>query len=320
MSDDRLIHALRRLGDQELSITADRTIRGRLETAWTTRSRGGMRASFTLRRFAPVLAAFVLVAGLGGSALGAGADSPLWDTRLALESAGAYLRLSTDDRVAYLLDLVQSRTEEAARQEVLGNAGAAEKARAAAASAVVEVNGSIPHVEVALPTPPPATPVVASASPTPTPAVSPSPSPSRPPSATPTAQPPSSVPPTRTNAPITATEPPHTPSPSPTRTPTPTPTSTKPTVTITGTVRDQAGATVTGACITSSPTIPTSTSSCITKTTNGTYAFTAPVTPGQTITLYAYSTTTTGVLAGSATSPATAPYTVMPQIALTPRK
>lgn len=312
MSDDRLLHALRRLGDQELSITADRTIRGRLETAWTARSDAGARPSLNIRRLAPVLAAFVLVAGLGGSALGAGADSPLWDTRLALESAGAYLRLSTDDRVAYLLELVQSRTEEAARQEVLGNAGAAAKARAAAASAVVEVNGNIPHVEVALPTPPPATPVVASGSPTATPASSPSPSPSPSPSATPT--------PARTNAPITATEPPHTATPAPTRTPTPTPTSTKPPVTITGTVRDQAGATVTGACITTSPTIPTSTSSCITKSTNGTYAFTAPATTGQTITLYAYSTTATGVLGGSATSQVTAPYTVMPQITLTPRK
>ena len=133
MSDDRLLSALRRLGDQELPLAIDRKIRGRLETAWTTRTRhAGAWSSFSLRRFAPVLAAFVLVVGLGASALGAGADSPLWETRLALESAGAYLRLSADDRVAYLIELVQSRTEEAARQEAVGNAGAAAKARAAA--------------------------------------------------------------------------------------------------------------------------------------------------------------------------------------------
>ena len=100
MSDDRLLSALQRLGEQELPLAVDRKIRGRLETAWVTRTRhAGVWPSFSLRRFAPVLAAFVLVAGLGASALGAGADSPLWETRLALESAGAYLRLSADDQI-----------------------------------------------------------------------------------------------------------------------------------------------------------------------------------------------------------------------------
>ena len=105
MSDDRLLSALRRLGEQELPRSTDRKIRGRLETAWTARTRHSAPPSFSFRRFTPVLAAFVLVLGVGGSALGASADSPLWDTRLALESAGGYLRFSTDDRVAYLLGL-----------------------------------------------------------------------------------------------------------------------------------------------------------------------------------------------------------------------
>lgn len=315
MSDDRLLSALRRLGEQELSPVADRTIRGRLETAWTARRRGVARPAFSFRRFAPALGAFVLAVGLGASALGAGADSPLWDTRLALESAGAYLRFSADDRVAYLLDLVQSRTEEAARQEVLGNPGAAAKARVAVTSAIVELGGQLPQVEVTVPAPVP-TPVVASPSPTPPPASSPSPSPSRSATVAPTAQPPASVPPapTLTVAPTpTRTEPPHTPTAVPTAT-------AKPTITITGVVRDAAGANVTGACLTTSPTIPTSTASCITKTTNGTYGFTTSVSPGQTITLYAYLTSSTGTLAGSATSQATAPYTVMPAMTLTPRK
>ena len=309
MSDDRLLSALRRLGEQELPLSVDRKIRGRLETSWTGRARHVARSPFSFRRFAPVLAAFVLVIGVGGSALGASADSPLWDARLALESAGAYLRLSADDRVAYLLDLVQSRTEEAARQEVLGNSGAAAKARAAASAAVVELNGNIPHIETALPTP-----ALPSASATPPPANSPSPSPSRSASGVPAAQLPT---PTRTVAPTTTparTEPPHTPTPLPTS-------SAKATVTVTGTVHDSAGAPVTGACITTSPTIPTSTTSCITKTTNGSYGFSVPVTPGQTITLYAYVTNpTSGTVAGSATTTATAPITVMPAISLTPRR
>lgn len=318
MSDDRLLSALRRLGEQELTLATDRKIRGRLETAWTSRTRYAARSPFSLRGLAPVLGAFILVLGLGGSALGASADSPLWDARVALESAGAYLRLSGGDRVAYLLDLVQSRTEEAARQEAAGNPGAAAKARAAASAAVVELNGNIPHIETALPTP--ALPAASSPA-TPPPASSPSPSPSRSASALPAAQLPASGSPTatRTSAPTVAptpvrTEPPHTPSPLPTS-------SAKPTTTITGTVHDSAGALVTGACITTSPTIPTSTTSCITKTTNGSYGFSVPVTPGQTITLYAYVTNpTSGTVAGSATTTATAPITVMPAISLTPRR
>ncbi len=321
MNDDRLLSALRRIGEQQLPVATDRTIRGRLETAWTMRSGRAAMPSFSIRRFAPVLAAFVLVAGLGGSALGASADSPLWDTRLVLESAGAYLRLSAGDRVAYLLDLVQSRTEEAARQEVLGNSAAAAKARAAASSAIVQLGGDIPHIETTLPTPV-VSPVLPSASPTPAPANSPSPSPSQSASSVPAAQLPASSPPTptRTNAPVTATEPPHPVTPPPVRTQTPVPTATKATVTITGVVRDSAGANVTGACITTSPSIPTSTTSCITTTTNGTYAFSVPTTPGQAITLYAYLTSSTGTLAGSSSSTVTAPYTVMPAMTLTPRR
>lgn len=317
MSDDRLLAALRTLGEQELPLASDRAIRGRLETVWTARAGGRMPWSFSIRRFVPVLAALVLTLGFGGSALGAGADSPLWDTRVALETAGAFFRLSADDRVAYLLDLVQSRTEEAARQEAAGNPGAAAKARVAASAAVHDLNGNIPHIETSLPTVP-----LPSAAVTAPPANSPSPSPSSSASPVPTAQLPAagSPPPTRTVAPTVAatpvrTEPPHTPTPPPSST-------TKPTVTITGSVHDSAGAPVTGACVTTSPTIPTSTTSCIVKTTtNGSYGFSVPVTPGQTITLYAYWTNSTGgVLAGSATSSATAPVTVMPAITLTPRR
>ena len=70
MSDDRLLSALRRLGEQELPLSVDRKIRGRLETSWTGRTRHAARSPFSFRRFAPVLAALVLVIGVGGSALG----------------------------------------------------------------------------------------------------------------------------------------------------------------------------------------------------------------------------------------------------------
>ena len=327
MSDDRLLAALRRLGAEELPNAADRAIRGRLETAWTTRQRRVSMPRFNLRRLAPVLPAFVLIAGFGGTALGATADSPFWDTRVALESAAASLRLSKDDRVAYLLDLVQSRTEEAARQDAAGHPAAAAKARIAASAAVVQLDGNIPRIDttVVLPT----APRVASASPTASAANSPSPSRAPSSSSSPAVQlPPSSPTPTRTVLPIPVPTP--TPlrteslrpaTPLPTRSPTPLPTAAKQAITIAGAVRDGAGANVTGACISTSSQIPTSTSQCIYKTTNGSYGFSATTTTGQTITLYASWMSPTGEnFVGSTTGPLQAPTTVMPTITLTLRK
>src|SRR5439155_16585316 len=77
MSDDRLLAALTRLSHEELPGATDRQIKARLETAWTSRMRAVSAPLFSVRRFAPVLAALVVTAGLGGAALGAGADSPL---------------------------------------------------------------------------------------------------------------------------------------------------------------------------------------------------------------------------------------------------
>ena len=318
MSDDRLLSALKRLGAEELSTASDRAIRGRLETAWITRARDLSAGGFSVRRFVPVLAALVLIAGFGGTALGAGADSPLWDTRVALETAGAFLRLSNDDRVGYLLDLVRSRTEEAARQEAAGHPDAAAKARAAASAAVIELDGNIPQIDATVPSPTPL-PVV-STSATPPPANSPSSSPSPSATGTPAAQLPASgsPTPTRTTAPATST---------PLRTgtlrpATPTPSSSaKPTITIYGTVRDASGAPVIDGCISTSSQFPTSTTACILKTKSGTYAFSATVTPGQSITLYAYWVSPAGESqAGSATGTITSPTTVMPTITLAVRK
>jgi hypothetical protein len=321
MSDDRLLAALKRIGGEELSTASDRKIRGRLETAWTAHEETGSTTWFRVRRLAPVLAGLILVVGFSGSALGASADSPLWEARVALEQAGVFMRLATDDRVAYLLDLVQSRTEEAARQEAAGHPGAAARARAAASSAVVALDGNIPQLEATVPTPSP----VASALPTP-PASSPSPTPSRSATSTPPAQLPASGSPTPSHPTAPAataparTEPPRLATPTPTRTPM-TSQSAKPTVTIAGTVRDAAGANVSEACISTSPQFPTSTTQCIYKTKSGSYGFSATVTPGQSVTLYAYWVSPTGEnFTGSATGTITAPTTVMPAITLTLRK
>lgn len=328
MSDDRLLSALTRIGREELSTASDRAIRGRLETAWTARARTVPMPHFSVRRFAPVLAALVLVAGSAGTALGASADSPLWDARVALEEAGAFLRLSNDDRVAYLLDLVQSRTEEAARQEAAGHPGAAAKARAASAAAVVELDGNIPQIDttVLLPTPSPSmtpTPAPALTTPSSAPSVSPSPSPSvtsRPASSPPTT--------TRTSVPTatpvrTETYRPVTPTPTHTATPTIS-TGTRQYVTIAGTVRNPDGTNANNACVSTSPTPPPVTStSCSFLTKNGSYGIsTTSLTPGQTITLYAYLTnpTTGETFGGYSTTSITAPTTVMPTITLTLRK
>jgi hypothetical protein len=283
-----------------------------------TRARAVSVPLFSVRRFAPVLAALVVAVGLGGAALGAGADSPLWDTRVALESLAANLRLSTDDRVAYLLDLVQSRTEEAARQEAAGHPDAAAKARAASASAVVELDGNLPQIETSTPAPvPSASPSGSPTSASPSPTNSPSPSPLRSASGVPAVQPSAAGSPTpaRTVTPTSTplkTEP-------PTLKPTPTPT--RAPMTITGTVKDASGANVTGACISTAPTFPTSTTACSVKVNNGVYGISGTFTPGSSITLYAYWISPTGQhYSASSTTTIVNPTTLMPPMTLTLQK
>ncbi|HEY8861210.1 MAG TPA: hypothetical protein VIN37_03845, partial [Candidatus Limnocylindria bacterium] len=66
MNDDRLLFALKRLGDTELSAASDRKVRTRLETAWTVRALTMATRTFSLRRLVPVLAVLVLFAGSAG--------------------------------------------------------------------------------------------------------------------------------------------------------------------------------------------------------------------------------------------------------------
>jgi len=92
-------------------------------------------------------------------------------------------------------------------------------------------------------------------------------------------------------------------------------------MTITGIVRDASGANVTGACLSTSPTFPTSTTACSVKTTNGVYGITGTWTPGVTVTLYAYWMSSTGVhYSASASATIVYPTTVMPPMTLTQSK
>ena len=126
MNDDRIERALHEIGDKRLSASADRAIRSRIEEEWAaTGPRGGMRWPVQLLVAA---AAVAMTIGLGSAALGAGADSALWPARVALEDLGLQLRVSAEARADYLLDLIDARTTEAARQEAIGNALAAGKA------------------------------------------------------------------------------------------------------------------------------------------------------------------------------------------------
>jgi hypothetical protein len=92
-------------------------------------------------------------------------------------------------------------------------------------------------------------------------------------------------------------------------------------MTITGTVRDANGANVTGACISTSPTFPTSTTACSVKSTNGVYGISGTWTPGVTITLYAYWISSTGGhYSASSTATVVNPTTLMPPMTLALQK
>ena len=89
-------------------------------------------------------------------------------------------------------------------------------------------------------------------------------------------------------------------------------------MTITGTVRDASGANVTGACLSTGPTFPTSTTSCSVKVVNGVYGISGSFTVGQTITLYAYWISSTGAhYSASSTATIVNPTTLMPPMTLT---
>jgi hypothetical protein len=307
MNEDRLIAALRHYGDAMPSAAADRAIRTRLDQSWNARPATPPR--LRLPRLVPVAAALVVAIAIGNAALGASADSPLWDTRVALETVGAVVRFSHEARVAYLLDLIDARAAEITRQEARGNAASAGRARSARDSAVSQLRAVAPELEPS-PTPSPAPIVVPAATATP----APTPSPSPPPTSTPTVVPTRSAPPTAVPTATPATTPTKPSSSPPTPVPTPTKPATQP-VFLSGTVHWPDGTSADGVCISTSSSLS---GSCATRTGNGSWGFTSSISPGQQVTLYAFITDASrgGTFGGYATATITSPQTQFPLITM----
>ena len=290
-SDERLQALLAQLRNERMDRVADDGIRARLENAWIAReqSRGiGGR----VRRWAPLLATVVLVAGLSGATANATGDSALYGIRVAVENAAVVLHTNPEDRNEYLLSLLEQRQDEAARLESNGNALAASRVREIEQATLRELQASVPQA--------PDDNTIAQPAPTETPTPAPTATPVPSPTATSTAVPSVTATPVRT---VTPTEPPHTPTPTvrPTttttasRTPSPTPTGTPFFVTITGTIKNADGTPASGVCI-----LFSSTSGCVnipSEQTGGTYRVTLSARMGQQFGMYFMKTDpVTGVL------------------------
>ena len=322
MNDDRIERALREIGDKRLSATADRAIRARIEENWAA---GGPRVGFRWPTQLLVAAAAVAITlGLGSAALGAGADSVLWPARVAIEDLGLNLRVTAEARADYLLDLIDSRTTEAARQEAAGHALAAGKALEAREEALKRLTLVATKNE-----PPRTVPPLPSVFKSPEPSRSPeaprtpSPEPSRTPPATPrTPEPTPARTPDRTPEPpleptLTPLPPLSTPSRTPEITRSPLPPTIAPTaIVISGTVRYEDGTIPLKACISTSSVL---TNTCGLFAENGVYSIkTTSFSLGATIRLHAYTTERGGVYSGSEAAVVTAPTTLMPPITLRP--
>ena len=245
MNDDRLVGMLASMRTERMDRHADQALRVRLENAWTAREpQGGFAWRF--RRPALVIATAALIFGSVNSTLSAAGDSPLYSVRVTIENAAIRFYDDPDERMAYLLSLLEQRTAEAARLEATGNALAAGSAREIerATLALVHANQP-PQPETVQPAP----------TETPSPSPSPSPTPSPTPSPSPTPDP-TVAPPVRTVAPtarptVTPTVKPATPTVKPTVKPTAAPTAQV--VTFTGTVKNPDGSPATNVCVSLSP-------------------------------------------------------------------
>ena len=322
MNDERIERALREIGDRRLPASADGAIRSRIQEEWTaTAPRHGFRWPAQLLALA---AAVLITIGLGSAALGAGADSVLWPARVAIEDFGLSLRVTAEARADYLLDLIDARTTEAARQEAAGHALAAGKALAAREDALkhlstVATKNEPPRTIPPLPsvfkspeasrTPEPTKSAELTRSPEPTKTIERTPEPTKTPDRTP--EPTKPAEPTFSVAPTPFRTPELTRSPLP---PTTTPPNTA--ITITGTVRYEDGTIPLKACISTSSVLAST--ACGTFAENGVYSIkTTSLTVGVTIRLYAYATER-GLYGGSESAVATSPTTVMPPITLRP--
>jgi len=214
VNEDTLGRALGALRTTRMSDASSDRVREELENAWRDRAlRQTRRRGFVVPGFARAFAIAALVFAVGLGTLRAGADSPLYGARIALEDGLVGLQA---DPVGYLGELYQERLEEAAHFEATGNALAAGRARDAQEDALRLLNKIEPQVQQEPPQPSPSTAItLPTPSPTPEAIVEPSPTPS--PTATPTPRP--ATPRPATPLPAVATNPP---TPSPTVAPTPT--------------------------------------------------------------------------------------------------
>src|SRR5437870_6691586 len=172
VTDEKLASALGVMRTARVSEAASARVREQLEQRWRDRAQA---RRFALPWFVPSLAAVLLVVAVGAATLRAGADSALYGARVAIEDSLVALHTDLDDRLDYIRELYDERTEEAARAEAVGNALAAGRARAAQDDALRLLNATAPKAEEPVPpsTPEPSAAVVApSPSPTETPAPS----------------------------------------------------------------------------------------------------------------------------------------------------
>jgi len=250
VNEDTLGRALGALRTTRMSEAASDRVREELENAWRDRvSRQTRRRGLVVPGFARAFAIAALVFAVGLGTLRAGADSPLYGARIALEDGLVGLQA---DPVGYLSELYQERLEEAARFEATGNALAAGRARDAQEDALRLLNKIEPQVQQEPPQPSPSTAItLPSPSPTPEATVVPTPTPTLAPTVRPATPRPATAPPTVTDKPVTTA-------------PTPAPTPTQFAVHVTGTVTYADSTAVNDACVSL-----TLDGSCVATTVNG---------------------------------------------------
>ena len=242
---DSLATALGGLKGTRMDDVAADEVRKRLERAWAQRATRS-RSRFAVPGFARAFAVAALLVFVAFSTMRAGADSPLYGARVAVEDS---LVAFQSDPVGYLSQLYTERLEEAARFEAMGNALAASRARSAQTKALRLLNQISPEAEQSPEPSPSASTAITLASPTATPATTVSPIES--PTPVPTATPRPTMARTPTPQPATASPAP-TPNLTTTTKPSLSPTPTPMTVHAYGYVLYADGSPVDGACVSTS--------------------------------------------------------------------
>jgi hypothetical protein len=287
-------------------VAADR-VRDELTEAWRAWAAREQRRGFVLPSFLRAGAVAALLLSLVVITSQAGAESPLYVFRAAMEDALVAVQA---DPVAYLTDRYNERVEEAARMDAVGNALAASRAREASnvALRLLTQIAPKPGSDQPEPTPEPSRAVITLPSPTPDlPGLSPIPTPiptPAPPTTVPTSRPLPAETPLSTPTPAASTPKPATPAPSPMS------------VRFTGDVLYADGMPVDGACVA----IGGYTATCIGQTVNGKVDINLQAKKGQSITLYFKKVDALrgGTLKGSVTVTVNGPTILIGTITLKP--